>query len=301
MSTTLLNELRLELDRLYIAGSDLAADDFRLKRLVPRFQALGERAPVFKRLAEGMEGLTQSGNSPELGASRLQELGLLLTSVLATQGSTGIRGEIGPLPDGGTDLPTPLTYRQLSELRRVLTSSGGGRYEIVTSAFEKGYFSDLRLLPLAIRALGDPYAELADYAMRYIVPSYGEQAAPLLAAGFDPAGGRPQARCLVTLAAIGREADKTLIAAAAESGSDEVRIAAIESLGQYPEYAPALIGYCGDGKKAIRQAAYAALAESSTPEGLEKLYTAFSGKDRELASEALRRHPSGSLNPKLAT
>lgn len=300
MSTAVLNELRLELDRLYIAGSDLAADDFRLKRLLPKLQALGDRAPVFKRLAEGVEGVTQSNNSPEIGATRLQDLGLLLTSVLATQGSTDISGEAGPIPDRGTNLPTTLTFRQLSELRTALTTTGGGRYELVTSAFEQECFTDLRLLPLAVRALGDPYVELAEFAMREIVPSYGVQAAPVLAAGFDPAGGRPQARCLLTLAAIGREEDKALISSAAEEGSDEVRIAAIESLGQYTEYTQELIGYCGDSKKGIRQAAYMALAQNASETALDKLFMAFSGKDRDLAAEAAREYPSESLNQRLA-
>ncbi|MBY9082230.1 HEAT repeat domain-containing protein [Paenibacillus sp. HN-1] len=300
MSTAVLNELRLELDRLYIAGSDLAADDFRLKRLHPKLQALGERAPIFKRLAEGVEGLTQLGNPPETSASRLLDLGLLLTSVLATQGSIEISGEAESLPEKGTNLTTTLTFRQLSELRGALTSTGAGRYETVTSAFKQGSFSDLRLLPLAVQALGDSYVELAEFAMKEIIPSYGAEAVPILADGFDPTGGRPQARRLLALAAIGREEDKTLLAEAAEGGSEEVRIAAIESLGRYAEYTPELIGYSGDSKKGIRQAAYMALAQNATPEGLEKLYTAFSSKDREHAAEAARKHPSESLDKRLA-
>lgn len=41
MSTALLQELHQEIRRLYIAGSGLAAGDFRLKRLLPQFQQLG--------------------------------------------------------------------------------------------------------------------------------------------------------------------------------------------------------------------------------------------------------------------
>lgn len=87
MSTALLQELHQEVRRLYIAGSDLAAGDFRLKRLLPQFQQLGERAPVFKRLGEGITALIEPGSTAEpVSAAKLQELTLLLESVLYTQG-----------------------------------------------------------------------------------------------------------------------------------------------------------------------------------------------------------------------
>lgn len=62
MSTALLQELHQEYRRLYIAGSELAAGDFRLKRLLPQFQQLGERSPVFKKLGEGMTALIEPGS-----------------------------------------------------------------------------------------------------------------------------------------------------------------------------------------------------------------------------------------------
>lgn len=62
MSTALLQELHQEYRRLYIAGSELAAGDFRLKRLLQQFQQFGERSPVFKRLGEGIAVLLEPGS-----------------------------------------------------------------------------------------------------------------------------------------------------------------------------------------------------------------------------------------------
>lgn len=87
MSTALLQELHQEVNRLYIAGSELAAEDFRLKRLLPQFQQLGERAPIFKRLGEGIVAVIEPDHSEgSSSAQNLQELSVLLSSVLYTQG-----------------------------------------------------------------------------------------------------------------------------------------------------------------------------------------------------------------------
>jgi len=45
---------------------------------------------------------------------------------------------------------------------QALTSTGGGRFEVIKSACERGAFNDLRLIDPAIHALGDNYPELAD-------------------------------------------------------------------------------------------------------------------------------------------
>ncbi|CAM4515803.1 HEAT repeat domain-containing protein [Paenibacillus typhae] len=303
MSTALLQELHQEVRRLYIAGSDLAADDFRLKRLLPQFEQLGERAAVFKRLGEGISALvTSEAAAGQSSAVKLQDLTLLLESVLYTQGSTSPSGsEAVQLQGSAFGLETGVSSRKIAAVRQALTTTGSGRYETVLEAFKDGVFQDLRLLPLAVGALGDPYAELADFAMNKILPSYGPAAADYLAQHFNPAGGKSEVRKLHVIKAVGRPELLEEIYKAACSGSDDVRAAAILCLAGPQEYIQALLEWTADKKKPIREAAYTALAEGGSAEGLERLFEAFAGKkDRELAAYALANYPSAPLGERLS-
>lgn len=301
MSIPLLQELQQEVRRLYIAGSDLAADDFRLKRMLPQFQQLGQRAPVFKKLGEGIASLIDPASDPQEGSeAKLQQIGALLHAVLATQGSVQPQGKPEALETRSSqqlNLTTSLTYRQLAPIQTALTTTGSGRYEIVIEAFKQGHFQDLRLLPLALKALADPYAELADYFAEHILPAYGEQIAPLLQQQLDLQGGKSEVRRLHVLCQMRGSAMSDVILEAAEQGSDDIRVAAIGYLVQ-PEHLPAVIAWTKDKKKTVREAAYKALAAGGFPEGLEHLYAAFGGKDQELVAEALYAHPSSELSPR---
>ncbi|WP_438494028.1 HEAT repeat domain-containing protein [Paenibacillus sp. IHBB 3054] len=302
MSTALLQELHQEVRRLYIAGSDLAAGDFRLKRLLPQFQQLGERAPVFKRLGEGITALIEPGSTAEpVSAAKLQELTLLLESVLYTQGVTAPDGTPGPLRVFYFPAETRLPYRKLAAVRQALTTTGSGRYEIVIEAFKEGVFQDMRLLPLAIAALKDPYAELAEFAAAEILPSYGPAIAEYLMEHFNPAGGRGEVRKLQVIGKVGGAGVLEQIYAAAESGSDDVRVAAIGCLAGHEAYIPALLEWTADKKKTIREAAFAALAAGGSLQGGERLLEAFSlKKDRALVAEALSKWPSARVADQLS-
>lgn len=307
MSIQVLNELQHEIERLYIAGSDLAAGDFRLQRLQPKFRALGEKSPVFRKLAEGIERLADAApGGGEAGsgadsAAALQDLALLLGSVMATQGAYAPEGGTAALSgQEGIGLGTPQSYRRVAEIRDALATTGSGRYEIVRDGFKQGRFQDLRLFPAALQALADPYAELADFAAEHIVPSYGEAAAAALAGSFDASGARAEARKLQALVRIGRTEDEPLLAAAAQEGSDEVRTVALTALSAYPQYTGILLACVKDRKKAIRETVYDALAAGGTAEGAECLYSAFGGKDFEFVAGSLSRHPVPGLIPRLA-
>ncbi|AWB44635.1 HEAT repeat domain-containing protein [Paenibacillus sp. CAA11] len=295
MSHALLIELNQELRRLYIAGSDLAAEDFRLKRLLPSFQQLGERAPVFKKLAEGIDALISGGSGAD-SAVRLQDVNLLLQSVLRTQGKGGAEGQTSDLYNKAVNLPTSFSYRRLSPVRTALTTRGGGRHEIIVGAFREGIFQDLRLLPLAIEALNDPYVEIAEFVMTDILPSYGPALVPHLIESFNPEGGRLEARKLIVMAKSGGEEVLKLIYEAAMAGSNEVRTTAIRLLADHAEYEQVLLDLSHDKKKNIREAAYQGLAESSWDSAAERLYEASKGKDSELVGPSLSRSQSELLS-----
>lgn len=298
MSTTLLQELQGELRRLYIAGSDLAADDFRLKRLEPKLGQLGDRAPVFKKLAEGVAALIGPSDA-EARAARLQDVSLLLNSVLSTQGAVAVGGEIStekkPV-SGLSELSTVHSYRQLVEVQNALSESGGGRYEIVTSACEQGLFRDLRLFPFAMKALGDSYSEIADFAARNILPAYGRVIVPYLLAEMDIQGGREEERRLQVVRELGVDPEDKksldLLVRAAEGGSDKVRSAAIACLGPHPAFEERLLEWSQDKKKTVREGAYGALSVRNSEAARERLYEAFKGKDALLAAEAIGYSPA---------
>lgn len=298
MSTTLLQELQGELRRLYIAGSDLAAEDFRLKRLEQKLAQLGERAPVFKRLAEGVAALAGPAD-PEVRAVRLQDVSLLLNSVLSTQGVTAAEGQVRKEKEKDSEMPELMTiysYRQLTEVQNALSESGGGRYEIVTSAYEQGLFCDLRLFPFAMKALGDSYSEIADFAARNILPSYGRAIVPHLLSELDMQGGREEERRLQVVRELGvdPEDDRSLelLVRAAEEGADKIRSAAIACLGPYPGYETRLLEWSQDKKKAVREGAYRALAVCNSEAARQRLYDSFKGKNAMLAAEAIGYAPA---------
>ncbi|BFH62018.1 HEAT repeat domain-containing protein [Paenibacillus azoreducens] len=300
MSQTLLMELNEEIRRLYIAGSDLAAGDHRLRRLVPPFQQLGEKAPVFKKLAEGVNELIDAGGSEADSARKLQDVNLLLQSVLRTQGKGSAEGETVPLANSPLPLQTRMSYRKLAAVRNALSTRGGGRYEIIIEGYREGVFADLRLLPLAVEALSDPYSEIADFAMTDILPSYGKEIVPYLLASFQPSGGRVESRKLTVIAKNGGKEVLNTVFEAAMSGSDEVRTTAIQLLAGHIEYEQALLDFSRDKKKSIRQAAYNALADSGWESAVARLYEASQGKDCELVNPSLNRCKSPQLTERLA-
>ncbi|WP_068617905.1 HEAT repeat domain-containing protein [Paenibacillus tuaregi] len=296
MSTDLLQELHQELRRIYIAGSDLALGDYRLKRMLPQFLQLGERAPIFKRLGEGIAALIEPKDAENYqSAEQLQDLNLLLTSVLRTQGITTPQGELRPLENHPVSLSTFLSYRKLAAVEEALTTTGSNRYEVVAHAFEEGMFRDLRLLELAVRALGDPYSEIAEFAMQKILPSYGAEVVPYLIDSFDPMGGKVESRKLQVIGQAGGEDVLDLIFQAAEAGSEEVRVTAIRLLAAHASFASDLLTWTRDKKKSIREAAYQALAVMNDEAAVERIYEAFAGKDIEIAAEAAAKCSSEQL------
>ncbi|MGE7613418.1 HEAT repeat domain-containing protein [Paenibacillus sp. NPDC101420] len=300
MSTALLQELHQEVNRLYIAGSELAAEDFRLKRLLPQFQQLGERAPIFKRLGEGIVAVIEPDHSEgSSSAQNLQELSVLLSSVLYTQGATSPDGELLEVEVHPVRLPTRFSYRKLSAVQTALKTRGGGRYEIIKEAFETGLFQDLRMIHPALAALQDPYVEIAELVMKQILPAYGPQIIPILIDQFDPAGGIVETRKLYVIAVLGGDSVKDLIYQAADSGSEDVRAMAISLLAGQGQYEIELLAWSTDKKKKIREAAYNALAKSDSVNAVNRLHEAFTGKDSELVVPALRQCQAQELTKRL--
>src|SRR4051794_39575134 len=172
MSLALIQESAKEARRLSIAGSSLAVGDFRLKKLIAPLEQAGAKVPVFAQVAKSMSDLVNGKEADS--AMHLLSLSTLLNAILYTQGQTGTDGSIQKLElYSASSCTTRTPARVLKPIIEALTNTGGGRFEIVKSAVERGAFNDLRLIEPAIYALDDNYPELADLVAKKILPAYG--------------------------------------------------------------------------------------------------------------------------------
>ena len=271
MSLALIEESAKEIRRLAIAGSPLAVDDFRLKRLIPPLEQAGAKVPVFAQVAKSMGDLV-NGTEAE-SAARLLSLSTLLNAILYTQGQTGAEGDTRDLDLFAAKCSSTRTSaRALKPLVEALTTAGGGRFEIVKEAVERGAFNDLRLIEPAIRALEDNYAELADLIAEKVLPAFGPGIAPLLKGKLDLKGKKSDARRLNVLHRLDPAGTVELCKTALEDGSADVKVAAIACLGHHEDCLPLLLDQTNSKNKAVRAAALEALAEHDRPE-ITRLFT----------------------------
>jgi len=301
VSIAVLTQVYDEVRRLAIAGSVVAPGDFRLKKLVPALEKAGEKAPVFAKVAGSAAKLIDSNEKSS--AEALLELSTLINAVLYTQGETGAAGELCPIETTNVrGHHTRTTARMLKPLLEALTTTGSGRLEIIRDAFERGAFSDLRLVKPALAAIDDPYPEIADFLAEKVLPQYGKAVLPELRAKFDLKGKGGHPRRLALMHRIDPEATGPLVKEALENGSKEVKVVAIECLGTWPERLLSylkplsyLLEQATAKAKDVRQAALKALAKINEKEAVAVLKAALKGDDIELVEAPIR----ASNNPQL--
>ncbi len=289
MSLPLIQESAKEVRRLAIAGSPLAVGDFRLKKLIAPLEQSGAKVPVFAQVAKAIGDLVNGKEADS--AANLLSLSTLLNAILYTQGQTGTTEAFADLPTynaGTVSVATRTAARVLKPMIEALTTTGGGRFEIVKSAVERGAFTDLRLIEPSIRALDDTYPELSDLVAEKVLPGYGPGIVPLLRQGFNVKGKRSDARRLAVLHRLDPGAGVELAKAALEEGSADVKEAAIACLGQHEEFLPLVLEQATAKNKVLRAAALEALAQYDRPE-VEKLFVEMlSGKSLELLAKPFR-------------
>jgi hypothetical protein len=226
---------------------------------------------VFAQVARAIGDLVKGTEADS--AARLLNLSTLLNAILYTQGQSGTDGDFRVLEAFATNCSTTrTTARVLKPLVEALTSSGGGRFEIIKSACERGAFNDLRLIDPLIQALGDNYPELADLVAEKILPAYGPGIVPRLEATLDLKGKKADARKLAVMHQLDPDATLDLCKRALENGSPEVKAAAIACLGKHEDCLPLVLEQANSKNKSLRVAALEALAEHDRPE-ITKLFT----------------------------
>ncbi|MEO1335380.1 MAG: hypothetical protein AAFV29_07035, partial [Myxococcota bacterium] len=298
MSIAALQQVYEELRRLMIAGSDLAADDFRLKKLVPALQKSAEKAPVFGKVADGVQTVLTS--APESSAKAMLDLASLVTAILQTQGQTGRKGALEPLPTQSVGLTASKTSaRVLQPLIDALTSTGSGRLQIITEANERGAFKDLRLVRPAVTAINDVYAEIADYVADHVLPIYGSTIFPLLQADFNVKGKSGDARRLRLMHQLRPEAVREIVDEALESGSKEVQVAALGCMNGRSDAVDYLLEQSKSRTKVVRDAAFTSLTSIDEPAAVERLIEALGGRDAALVAPRIAQHPNAGLGQKV--
>jgi HEAT repeats len=288
MSLALIQESAKEVRRLAIAGSPLAVGDFRLKKLIPPLEQAGAKIPVFAQVAKAVGDVV---NAPDAeSATRLLNLSTLLNAILYTQGQTTTTGDFQKLETFPTKCTTTrTTARVLKPLIQALSSSGGGRLEIIKTAVARGAFNDLRLIDPAICALGDSYPEVADLAAAEILPAYGPGIIPRLKTGFDLKGKKHDARKLKVMHGLDAGGTLELCKQALMDGSAEVKVAAVSCLGKHEDCLPLVLEQATAKNKEVRAAALEALAEHDQPE-ITKIFTELiGGKALDILAGPFRR------------
>lgn len=239
MDLQALYDLKERLEHAAIAGTGLLQEDFRLKRAVETLAPLAAAIPVFGKIASAAKSLL---SAPAEGRGKqLLDVLALVDAVAYTQGTVNVPGDLTPIEGGGgTYVQAP--YSDLHPLLTALTTTGGGRMEVIQSALENHpeRFTDFRVLPVLIADLGDSYGELAELNVK-ILKQAGSAVLPLLKQGFDPAGKRDMGRRVEVISAIeGARATPWLREILPEAKKD-VRMAVLLALGNDPDNIPLLL------------------------------------------------------------
>ena len=269
-----LYDLQQELNRLFIAGSKFAKNDPRLQKYIPILKKLGEKAPVFNKLAQEVEALLQVES--QQSAEKLLNVSTLLYSVLYTQGVTIQAEATKALQEPNVsiaDVNTTYSYLQLKPVLQALTQSNSGRLEVLKDAFERGIFKDSRTFGYLSYALADKYTELADYVLQTIIPTCGQAMLPFLLLDFrleDRTENVRRLRLLYQLkyAEMDSLTDKIFSESLPNLQAEAISIIAEKKDTQTEDF---IMSLTGDKNKLVREASYKALAILGTQRSIDKL------------------------------
>lgn len=258
-----LYDVKERLEQAAIAGTGLLGEDFRLIRAAEGLKPLAAASPVFGKIDAGLQALLASPAGERGG--RLLDLLALVDAVAYTQGSAGLDGELTPLPAGGGSYQ-PVSYGQLQPLLTALTTTGGGRMEIIQSTWEThpAFFTDFRVLPAVASGLGDSYGEIGELNAK-ILKGMGPSVLPLLKQDFDPAGKKEMVRRVEVIAALTGAAATPWLLEVLPDAKKEVRAAVLIALGNDTGNIPLLLDLSKAERGNHREAVLQALAQLDGP------------------------------------
>lgn len=238
----ILFETRDRLKKSAIAGSSLISEDFRLKKLAESFSAVKDKSPVFAQIYSKLSDLLSADK--ETRAFKLLECIAFLDAVCTTQFTYDLPdAEIVPFKAYTDEVPeTQIAYSEFYPIHEALTTTGGGRYAIIQSAYQQNspVFKDIRILPELVAGLGDAYGEIGTLCS-HILATYGKKVIPVLKDGFDPKGKTVMARRLATIAMIAGAEENEFYLYALDNGNIAVRTQALSALRYYDKNTDILI------------------------------------------------------------
>jgi hypothetical protein len=286
MSLAVLNEAFTELRRLSIAGVRFSKGDFRLQSLAGKLKEVGQKAPVFAKLAELTDELTrvEEQDAPE----KFLALTTLVTAILYTQGKVGAEGKMDVVHSDGFPVNTVVSGRILKQVTEALQGSMPGRMQILNDAIERDVFKDSRLFLPSLKALSESYWEVADLIGEKVLPSYTPYSLPYLIKEYNVKGKRPDAWRLKLMAECEPEKILSLCQTAFDDGSKEVKLAALEVLSKNRVGLSMVIEQCSSKNDNIRQEAFEALASFNGVEVETVLKEALHGKQCFVAARSLK-------------
>ena len=295
MSIAALQEASKELRRLAIAGSALAREDFRIRKLIPVLQKGGEKVPVFAKVAGSLEELVTATENDSPRA--LLQATILVNAVLYTQVQHKVEGEFGPVENVGVALHSrPIAAKTLRAVVEALSTTGPGRMEVVENAIKDGLFNDVRLLKSAVDGVADLHADLADLVAREVLPRYGRSVLPILRAQYDPKGGAADIRRLTALARIltPEEVD-ALLREVYDAGQKEMRLhvaSLMDSrIGNARPVESIVRDMLRDKSMEVRQVGYRIMYKMEYPDYLKALLASITKGDSEIICGVLGRDP----------
>ncbi len=276
-----LYDVKERLEYAAIAGVSLLGEDFRLQRAAEGLKPLAAASPVFGKIDGGLTKLLSAPQEQRAGL--LLDVLALVDAVAYTQAKTGVEGELEPLPAGGGTYHQ-ISYGQISPLLTALTTTGGGRMEVIQSAWENHpeFFEDYRVLPAVVRGLGDSYGEIAELNAR-ILKQVRPSVVPVLKQGFDPAGKKEMARRVEVISALEGAQAAPWLREVLPSAKKDVRAAVITALGVAAENSALLLDLTKSERGANRDAALEALAKQDGAE-----IAAFWEKELEQHSQSVK-------------
>lgn len=292
MGIPFLYELRNEIKRLSIAGSNLSSGDYGLKKLLPEVRLAGKSAPVFNRMADTMESLIDRN---EGASEKLLELITLVNAVLYTQGQCVIEGDFEEIETTPARTIINASHRDLAPVFAALKGTGSGRLDTIIDAYRRGLFNDLRLILPSIEALDDSNPEIVNFIYEKVLLGFGPAVLPTVKDTLDLGGGRGHGKRVEFISHVGGLKERSLYLDAIEKGSQDVKIKTIKALEGDDASLDLLLDLTRDKKQEVRKAALEALSTNTSDKVSARLFEVFCGKDLSLAVSAIRKNTSKEL------
>ena len=264
MNLQALYDLKDRLEHAAIAGTTLIQEDFRLHRAVEALAPLANANPVFGKISAGAKSLLIAQENER--STRLLEVLSLVDAVVYTQGITNLAGEITVL-EQRTASYVQASYGELHPLLTALKGTGSGRTSLIRECWKShpDYFSDFRILPHVVGALGDNYGELTD-PISEILMKQGTAIIPLLKEKFDPEGKTEMARRVRLVAKLAGEKENDWFVNILPESKKDVREAVIQALSLSQDNAQLLLDLCQSERGKLREAALRSCAVMDTEE-----------------------------------